>query len=253
MDERHISFQNSRELLLSGILNPGATVVDSRPWVILSHGMLSSKDSQKHGELAKALERKGYNIFRFDFSGQGESQGRPELITFSDQIDDLNSAIDTCIRIGARSFILCGSSMGSAVSALVGEQRSDVAALALMATLPTTTLIWDAMSEEEKRLWHISGFMKHGDRQISYAIAEDAHKHDVGKALANFAGPLLAVHGAKDEIIPPAMAEKALKERKAATRFEIIPGADHRFSRDEDRKKLIDMMSEWINETARGL
>ncbi len=249
MEERRIDFSNSRELVLKGILNIGAADA-RRPWVVISHGMLSDKFSRKHSALAEALQTRGFNVFRFDFSGQGESQGRPDHITFSDEVDDLHCALDVCIRFGARSFILCGSSMGSAVSAIVGAQRSDVAALALMATLPDSLLIWKGMSEKQQKAWRESAYLEHDGGRISFAIVEDAGRFDVARDLLSFPGPLLAVHGGRDELIPLKLVADLLKRRSAETRLEVLEEADHRFSDDADREKLLELICRFIENAA---
>jgi len=251
MEERRIGFFNSRELELRGVLNTGASD-QKRPWVVISHGMLSDKFSRKHTMLAETLQVRGFNVFRFDFSGQGESQGRPEMITFSDEVDDLQCAMDTCIRFGARSFVLCGSSMGSAVSAIVGAQRSDVAALALMATLPDSNLIWKGLSEKERVAWRENGYISHAGGRVNYAFVEDAKRFDVAHDLVSFAGPLLAIHGGCDELIPLRMVAETIEGRKAPTRLEVLEEADHRFSEDADRRRLVELICEFVEGVAAG-
>ena len=66
----------------------------SPPCVIASHGLLSSKESEKYIALGERLSQEGIAMLRFDFRGIGESEGRMEDDTVSRRIMDLSSAIE---------------------------------------------------------------------------------------------------------------------------------------------------------------
>ena len=57
--------------------------------MIASHGLLSSKDSEKYIALGERLSKEGIAMLRFDFRGIGESEGRLEDDTISRRITDL--------------------------------------------------------------------------------------------------------------------------------------------------------------------
>ncbi len=59
------------------------------PCVIASHGLLSSKDSEKYIALGNRLSQERIAMLRFDFRGIGESEGRMEDDTISRRIVDL--------------------------------------------------------------------------------------------------------------------------------------------------------------------
>ena len=77
---------------ISGILH--LPEKENPPCVIASHGLLSSKDSEKYIALGNRLSQEGIAMLRFDFRGIGESEGRIEDDTVSRRIVDLGSAID---------------------------------------------------------------------------------------------------------------------------------------------------------------
>src|SRR5512139_2578035 len=98
---------------------------------ILCHGFLSSKTSSTNNALTRLLVDQGIATFRFDFFGQGESQGPFEQITTTMAIEQANLAIDLMKEKGYRQVGLMGSSFGGLVSILTASRRTDLACLAL--------------------------------------------------------------------------------------------------------------------------
>lgn len=86
-----VSF-NSEGHRISGILHLPDR--EHPPCVIASHGLLSSKNSEKYIALGERFSREGIAMLRFDFRGIGESEGREEDNTISNKLVDLGSAID---------------------------------------------------------------------------------------------------------------------------------------------------------------
>jgi len=88
------------------------------PCVIASHGLLSSKNSEKYIALGEQISGEGMALLRFDFRGIGESEGRLEDDTVSRRVVDLNSAIafvKSYPGMGNRVGVL-GSSLGGYIS-----------------------------------------------------------------------------------------------------------------------------------------
>jgi dienelactone hydrolase len=71
--EREVTFA-SAGLTLVGVLHEPAAD-GPRPAVIDLHGFGGSCSGAGHPELARALERAGYVVLRFDFRGCGKSEG----------------------------------------------------------------------------------------------------------------------------------------------------------------------------------
>lgn len=249
MAEERISLVNSRGLMLQGVLH----LPEKEPkkeWVMLSHGMLSTKDSQKHIALSAALAKEGYHVFRFDFSGQGESEGDASIITLGNGIDDLQCAIKLMELKGAKKFILAGSSMGSGVSILTAGLFGDkVVALTLMASITKSTVIWDALGENEQKMWKENGYFVFEERQVAYEAVIDAMTHDVAAALTAFHGPVLFVHGEKDELIAFEDVEAFSKLHPGRTDLHKLVGADHRMSEDKHRQEAVETIKNWLAST----
>jgi alpha/beta superfamily hydrolase len=65
----------------------------SKEIVVLCHGFRSSKESRTILSLTDALTSEKISIFRFDFSGNGESEGTFQYGNYYKEVDDLRDVI----------------------------------------------------------------------------------------------------------------------------------------------------------------
>ena len=103
------------------------------PWraAIITHGLFSSKSSEKHVRSATALAALGLAAVRFDSQGCGESGGRIEATTLSGQVEDSGAVLEHILadpRISGEP-VLMGSSFGGAASLLLAARRGRVRAV----------------------------------------------------------------------------------------------------------------------------
>ncbi len=64
------------------------------PGLVLCHGFGGSCRGAGHPELARALEKAGYVVLRFDFRGCGQSEGRRGSVICAEEAADLGRALD---------------------------------------------------------------------------------------------------------------------------------------------------------------
>ena len=62
--------------------------------VVLGHGVTGNKDRPFLVALSHALEAEGFNVLRFSFAGNGDSEGRFEDATITKEVDDLGAVLD---------------------------------------------------------------------------------------------------------------------------------------------------------------
>jgi dienelactone hydrolase len=213
--------------------------------VIIAHGMLSSKESAKHQELCTRAAAAGIMALRFDFRGRGESQGDPELLTISNEINDLRAVIATLQELGAVDLGVVGSSLGGTVALLTAAQHADLKALVSIASpahLPT----------EPRPEWQVDADPSNGQRvrlgpgtYLSTRLFDDARRHDPIHAAHDIRCPWLIIHGRNDEVVPVAEAGH-LATANTGAELAIHPSADHRFSTDDTRKWLIDRVIRFL-------
>ncbi|XP_043722274.1 uncharacterized protein LOC122669553 isoform X3 [Telopea speciosissima] len=87
--QQKVIIQNSHGEKLVGVLhNTGSTEL-----VILCHGFRSSKEYDTLMNLAAALEKEGISVFRFDFAGNGESEGSFQYGNYRREAEDLHAVV----------------------------------------------------------------------------------------------------------------------------------------------------------------
>ncbi|PIA40223.1 hypothetical protein AQUCO_02500135v1 [Aquilegia coerulea] len=86
---RKITVQNNYGENLVGLLHE----TGSTQLVILCHGLGASKEDTTMVNLADAITKGGISVFRFDFAGNGESEGSFQFGNYLREVDDLRSVV----------------------------------------------------------------------------------------------------------------------------------------------------------------
>jgi alpha-beta hydrolase superfamily lysophospholipase len=217
----------------------------SPPCIIASHGLLSSKESEKYIALGDRLSEEGFAMLRFDFRGIGESEGSVEGDTISRRVMDLGSAIefvrsrrDLRNRIG-----LLGSSLGGYVSLLKVPQAQEEKIRAVV--------IWATP-------FHLDDLKSNkgteGHPLPPKAFFEDLPKHRLLPILPKVSN-CLVIHGEKDELVPVDQAWEIFNNLAAPKEIRIIEGGDHRLTDAAHRSRALELSTAWFKrylQPARG-
>ena len=182
-----VSFQSEGQRI-SGILHLPES--EHPPCVIASHGLLSSKDSEKYTALGERLAREELAMLRFDFRGCGESEGRMEESTVSGRIADLGSAIEFVkLHSGLETRIgLLGSSLGGYISLMKASTEKKIRAVVIWATPFHLNNLKSKKSKEEMP-------------SLGEVFFEDLPRHRLLPLLPKISN-CLVIHGEEDELVP---------------------------------------------------
>src|SRR3989344_5453366 len=106
-----VVFKNSRGLNLVGDLY----ISDTSSVIVMCHGLAYDRSTVgRFDKAAKSFNERGFNVFKFDFSGCGESDY--DTLTTDKQIDDLKSAFKFVESKGLNKIGLLGNSFGGFIS-----------------------------------------------------------------------------------------------------------------------------------------
>ena len=246
---QRISFFNSLGQVLAGLVHRRNG--DGEPLgstVVLCHGMMSSKEGRKQALLAEALGDEGLSVLRFDFSFCGESGGKFEEITFTQEVDDLACAVRWAREQGAGPVGLLGSSMGGSVALLYGGGDADLGAVVTLAALahPGVLLHRADLLRDIMQSWREEGYHFGAEGDVGKCFFEDASGQDISGAVRSLKAPVLILHGARDEIVPVADAHTLHDHARSQKKLKIYPGADHRFLREEDLQDVVSETCGWF-------
>jgi len=200
-------FKNKKGLTLAAIYEGQDK---NAPVVVLCHGYGSGKDKDSTKGLAKKLVSAGLCVYRFDFTGCGESGGKLSQLTPDRGQDDLNSAVK---GLGRTKFALYGSSFGGYTS-LIYASTNPVSALGLKAPVSDYPAVMKAKGNEKE------------NRALDFT--DEAYKYDIYKLAGNISSPTLIVHGDSDTDVPIAQSQKLLMSLSSKEKeLKVIPGAGH--------------------------
>ncbi len=207
---------------------------ENPPCVIASHGLLSSKDSEKYIVLGERMSEKGMAMLRFDFRGIGESEGDEQDNTISKKIADLSRAIDfvrTYPTLGDRIGLL-GSSLGGFLSLIQASKDKKIRAIVVWATPAHLDDLGSKKQAEDYSL-------------PPRVFFEDLPRHRLLPLLLKVSN-CLVIHGERDELVPVDQALGIFYSLAIPKELHVIGGADHRLTDPTHRQRAIALSLDWF-------
>lgn len=225
---------------------------DTDQIAVLCHGFLSGKNSSTNKTLTRILTERGIATFRFDFFGHGESDGPFEQITNTLAVEQALAALDLVREKGYRRIGVMGSSFGGLVATLTAAQRTDLACLALKC--PVVDFAEELRLEfgdVEMAQWQstdtVPNIMGGPDRvALRYAFYEDCLRRIAYDPARSITAPTLIVQGDHDEHVPLHQSRRLYDALQVKKRMEVLPGADHQFTKGEDFTRMTNFLADWL-------
>ena len=248
--EQDLSFSDSLGHRVAAVLATPAGETDRI--AILCHGFLSGKRSTTNKTLTHLLNAQGIATFAFDFFGQGDSEGPFEALTTTTTVAQAHSALDLVRQKGFRQLGLMGSSFGGLVATLTAAQRHDLACLALKC--PVVDFAEElrlTLGEAEMAAWQatdtIPNIMGGAERiRLRYAFYEDCLRRIAYEPAKTITAPTLIVQGDQDECVPLHQSQQLAAALTCPNRMELLPGADHQFTKSADFGRMTTLIAEWF-------
>ncbi|MCD6092475.1 MAG: alpha/beta fold hydrolase [Candidatus Aenigmarchaeota archaeon] len=215
--EQKIYFKNSENLKLAGILH--IPKYKKEIGIIICHGFTGSKDKNFIPELARNLERNNFLVLRFDFSGNGESEGKFEERTYSKYVEDLKSAIDW-FREQIKKICVIGHSMGGSIALIEYSKYKNYDKIILLA--PGIKIIKKSFTKVDFEKLEKQGYIDFIDswgekRRLTKQYFEDRESYNQIELGKNLDIPALIIVGDNDE---------SVSVDKCRELFQILPSTD---------------------------
>jgi len=259
--EEKVYFKTSDGLKLCGILSKSEKTTDK--CIILCHGIGYHKDEDENlfKNFAKKLYNVGFSVFRFDFRGHGESEGKSVDMTIAGEEMDLEAAVKFLQKKGLKEFgILSQSFAGGVVSFFSSTHQDIVKALVFWnsvidyteennPTLPWTIEYWGKPAFDRI---NSLGFTEIGDTKLKVGkrFMKEIKILKPWKELLKISIPTLFVHGDSDKYVRVEDSIRYSSLMKNA-KLEIIKGADHGFHEtlkyaEQGEKATIDFFKRYL-------
>ena len=225
------------------------------PAVVMNHGHGGGRnEGSGFARLADALAEAGIATIRMDFAGVGDSKAPWTDQSLSSMVSDSNASLAYLLanypvdpdRVG-----ILGYSMGGRVALTIAQSPdSTYKAVGLLAPSANPgegliTLLAGGETEAEALYAQAQGEKGYADyttqygqqQQLSLAWFDEMRASSPLDGIDAYQGPMLVVHGDKDEVIPPAQNEAVIAAYPAASIL-LVPEADHGYGFYSDQPEV---------------
>ncbi len=214
---------------------------EKRRAVITCHGLMSNKDSQKYREIADMFSAQGLAVLRFDFRGNGESEGSGDIL--SNRIMDLKAAIQFTTRKGFKSIGLLGSSYGGATAIIVASKTPEIKCLVTWSTPCKLVELFESINRKDVE--NRSRNQKPTHKAIDTSeFMKDLAGHSVVEASKKVSN-ILVMHCKGDIVVPWSHAKIIYENAKEPKRLRIFEKGDHQFLNPSIRKEALELSLNW--------
>ncbi|KDP34090.1 hypothetical protein JCGZ_07661 [Jatropha curcas] len=226
----------------------------SKQLVIVCHGFQSSKERIPMANLAAAIQKEGISAFRFDFAGNGESEGSFQYGNYRREADDLRAVVQHFCGQKRSISAIIGHSKGGNVVLLYASKYNDVHTVVnISGRFNLERGIEGRLGNDFLQRIEQNGFIdvKNRKGKFEYRVTKeslmDRLTTDTHAAclLIQPECRVLTVHGSMDKIVP---VEDALEFAKFIPnhKLHIIEGADHEYTwhQDELASVVLDFLRE---------
>ncbi|XP_057537421.1 uncharacterized protein LOC130815092 [Amaranthus tricolor] len=248
-EPQKITVLNNQNEKLVGLLHD----TRSKDLVIVCHGFTSSKEQHIMVNICCALEKEGISAYRFDFSGNGESDGLFAYGNYMKEVEDLRAVVEHFNSANHIVSAIVGHSKGGDVVLLYASKYHDIPVVVNLSGRYdlkkgiSERLGEDFMERIKKDKYIDVQSQKTG--KVLYRVTEESmmdrlntDMHEASLRIDKNCR-VFTVHGSADEIIP---VEDAYEFSKIIPnhKLHIIEGANHSFTEHQD--ELVPVVTDFI-------
>jgi alpha/beta fold family hydrolase-like protein len=216
--------------------------------VVMFHGFTGHKNENGYlfKQLTETLVENGYATLRYDFMGNGESDGQFTDYTFLTEIDDGIAIVKEAVALnGNKPIVLLGFSMGGAVASKVSLQMKDqIQKLILLS--PAGNMPEIINSKFAMKKMNEDGNIDMGGYYMNVAIKNAFEGYDMYQGIETFEKPVLIMQGGADSSVPP-MYSRKYHELYPNSEYIIVEGSEHCYTKVEYRKLVNQKVREFLN------
>lgn len=235
---------------LVGILHESGT----KEIVILCHGLRSTKEDDIIKNLAAALEKAGVSSFRFDFTGNGESEGSFEIGGFWREADDIHAVAQHFQEANRTVIAIVGHSKGANAALLYASKYHDIKTIVNLSGCHDLKVgLENRFGKDFLERLRKEGFIEFkAESGINYRVTEESLTDRLNIIMLEECLHIdkkcrfFTVHGSADIQIPVVAAHE-LAKILPNHKLHIIEGADHVYT--DHQAELASVVLNFIKET----
>lgn len=247
MKTTRIKFANRDGIKLSARIE---LPVNGRPlaYALFAHCFTCTKNLHAITNISRALTMQGIGVFRFDFTGLGESEGEFEGTNFSSNVEDLVDAAGYMEDEYRAPSILIGHSLGGAAVIFAANRLENVKAVVTIAAPSSPAHLKDVLQSSHKEIeekGHAKVSIGGQPFTITKQFLIDLEEQNMKKNLRSLEPALLIMHSPGDNIVGIENATELYKMARHSKSFISLDGADHLLSNKKDSYHAGEMAAVW--------
>lgn len=219
-----------------------------RAYAQFAHCFTCTHNFKAIAHIVRALTQAEIAVFRFDFTGLGDSRGDFANTSFSTNVHDLEAAARFLETEYESPRLLIGHSFGGTASLKAAQSIDSVRAVVTIGS-PS-----DPRHVKQHLDRHIEQIKQHGKAEIMLAgrpftfkqqFLDDLQTVDMPRVLKNLRKPLLIMHAPADDTVNIEHAGKIFQAARHPKSFISLDRADHLLSRSEDARYAGGLIAAW--------
>lgn len=218
-------------------------------YALFAHCFTCSKNVLAISNISRALANQGIAVFRFDFTGLGNSEGAFEDTSFTTNIEDLEAAAAFMEREYNAPALLIGHSLGGAAALFAAPRIPSIQAVVTIGAPAQPDHVEhllkskvDEIEAEGRARVNIGG----RDFFIRKQFLDDIRSTSPKKLMEEFRYPLLIMHSPQDTIVGIENAREIYSAAWHPKSFVSLDGADHMLSDKADSLYAGDVIGSWV-------
>lgn len=248
MKTKKIEFKGANNVDLVGQLDTPDTGA-ATGIILFAHCFTCSRNLKSIHAIAKSMTENGWGVFRFDFTGIGDSSGDFSKTTLRTNVDDLRAAARWLEQNHQAPAVLMGHSMGGSAVLLAAPDMPDCKAVITLATPSAPTFLKEAYAgqmDELKEAGYIETTIAGRTFKLNQEFFDELDNQARRQDVQNLQRPLLVIHSENDRLVPIQHAELLLDQAKHPKSLLTFKHVDHLFSDMDFAARLGHLLADWI-------
>lgn len=217
--------------------------------VLFAHCFTCSKNLRALDHIGGVLTEQGMGVFRFDFTGLGESEGDFEDTNFSSNVDDLVAAARYMEQEWQAPRMLIGHSLGGAAVLQAAHRIPSVEAVVTIAAPCNPEHVTRHMDDE------LADIEKSGEARVELGgrtftikkqFLDDLESQKMDQVIGDLDKALLLFHSPTDNTVGIDHAAHIYERARHPKSFISLDQADHLLTREEDARYVGAVAAAWV-------
>ncbi len=248
MNRKVIRFPNQHGQLLAASLDrPDGEI---RAYVLLVHCFTCNKSLRAAGHITKGLLAQGIAVFRFDFTGLGESEGDFSNTNFTSNVQDIVSAANFMKQSDYAPQVVVGHSLGGTAVLKAAGLIASVKAVVTIASPASPSHVAEQFSDSKIKIAEYGEAIVElagRDFTIKQQFIDDLESASIMPDIAQLKKALLVMHAPLDETVGIDNAATIFQAAHHPKSYISLDQSDHLLSKPSDARYVGQLIAAWVD------